>query len=85
MTTINPAGKVSDLMQSQLLLGDLAQTQTKLQKVEGQISTGNIISQASDNPLIAGQLMSLNGLVDRITQYTTNTNSASSALAELSM
>src|ERR1035437_5226849 len=81
MTIINPAGKVSNLMQSQVLLADLQQTQTQLQKVQSQISTGNIISQASDDPLIAGQLMSLNGLLDRITQYKSNTDLASSLLA----
>ena len=84
MTTINASDRVTNLMQSQTLLSDLQQTQAQMQKVETQISTGNIVNQASDNPLIAGQLMSLNSMLDRIGQYKSNADTAGNVLTAAS-
>jgi flagellar hook-associated protein 3 FlgL len=47
---------------------------------QNQVSTGNRINVASDDPAGAGQIVSLNHVIAQNTQYTSNINSATTSL-----
>ena len=49
--------------------------------LQEQLASGNQISQPSDNPALAGQIMQLNASLSRATQYQANANDAQGWLA----
>jgi len=83
--------RVSMQQSSMLLLGNLQSEQSQLLQVQQQISTGNALSQASDDPVAAMGIMKLNQEIAGSTQYSTNLgaaqgylNQASSSLSDVS-
>ncbi|WP_114241645.1 flagellar hook-associated protein FlgL [Dyella sp. C9] len=54
--------------------------QSSLNNTENQVSSGQRINVASDDPAGAGQVVTLNHIIAQNTQYTTNINSATTSL-----
>jgi flagellar hook-associated protein 3 FlgL len=55
--------------------------QNALDETENEVSTGNAINVASDNPVGAAQIVGLNSILAENTQYTTNISSANTRLS----
>ena len=53
---------------------------SNLQTADNEVSSGKQISEPSDNPVGTGEAMRIQSTLDSITQYTTNTNQATSQL-----
>ncbi|HVX86038.1 MAG TPA: flagellar hook-associated protein FlgL [Phycisphaerae bacterium] len=75
-------GRVSMQMTGTLLAGTLNNTQSDLLKVQQQLSTGQRLTLASDDPTAAIGIMQLNRQLAGNTQYSSNLNFANSFLAQ---
>lgn len=61
-------------------LNTMLNQESMLANTQNQVSTGNRINVASDDPAGAGQVVSLNHVIAENTQYTANINSATTSL-----
>src|SRR4051794_20993768 len=74
--------RVSMQMQGSLLLSTLHSGQLGLLKVQQQLSSGNRLNQASDDPAAAVSIEALKRQINTNTGYTTNLNFASGMLSQ---
>lgn len=63
-------------MMSQSLLNNLEASQSRLQQLQNQLSTGNRVINPSDDPVAAQNIIRLNSTMASITQWQSNTSSA---------
>lgn len=59
---------------SQQILQNITVDETRIANLQEQISSGNQVSQPSDNPPLAVQIMSTQASIDRANQYVANAN-----------
>ncbi len=76
------AARVSLQLQGSTLLGTLENTQSNMLTVQNQLSTGNRLSQASDDPAAALGIISLKQQIANNTSYSANLGSVSSFLGQ---
>src|SRR5579875_3849305 len=79
--------RITTLMTSNQILGEINQSQTALANTEEELSTGKTINEPSDNPYGAALAVQLNGQMSQLTDYSNNitdgqawTQTASSSL-----
>jgi flagellar hook-associated protein 3 FlgL len=76
MTSIGPLGMGPIILTPQIIAGQLTDNitsdQSLMAQLQEQISTGNMVNVASDNPAAAASIMQLNGAVTRSQQYAAN-------------
>jgi flagellar hook-associated protein 3 FlgL len=79
--------RITNLMTSNTILGEINQSQSALAKTEEELSSGKTINEPSDNPYGAALAVQLNGQMSQLTDYTNNitdgsawTQTATSAL-----
>ena len=77
-----PTSGVSNLYVQQRLLGQLESDQSGLLDVETQLSTDKELSAASQDPVVAMQIMNLNNLLASNAQMTTNVTTNQSYMTE---
>jgi flagellar hook-associated protein 3 FlgL len=65
-------GRVTELMTTQQILGDINQSQAQLDATQQQLASGKSINQPSDNPYGASLAVSLNDDLSSLTGYTNN-------------
>jgi flagellar hook-associated protein 3 FlgL len=73
--------RISTSWQYQQSLSTMLNQQAEVSQTQNEISTGNAINVASDNPVGAAQIVGLNHILAENTQYTTNINSANTRLS----
>lgn len=73
--------RISTSWQYQQSLSTMLDQQAELSQTQNEVSTGNAINVASDNPIGAAQIVGLNHILAENTQYTTNINSANTRLS----
>jgi flagellar hook-associated protein 3 len=79
---ITTAG-VSNLLQGQIPLQAINQTQEQLLNLQNELSTGKSVNQPSDNPAAAAAIEQLNQVVQQSTAYNNNLQSAQSNLSQV--
>jgi len=79
---ITTAG-VSNLLQGQIPLQAINQTQEQLLNLQNELSTGKSVNQPSDNPAAAAAIEQLNQVVQQSTAYNSNLQSAQSNLSQV--
>ena len=82
MTSFPQAIRTSNLMRSTQLVNRLQTDQASLQSLSQQLSSGQRLTQASDDPAAAVGIMRINQQMSYNTQYTSNLNFASAALQQ---
>ena len=75
-----PIGRVPTLLQSSMLMSTLQGSQSDMLTVQNQISTGQRLNLASDDPAAALGIQQLNRTISNNDQFTSNINFASSFL-----
>ena len=75
-----PIARVTNQMQSSYLLGSLQNNQAAMLKLQEQISSGQQLSSASDDPVAATGIINLNTQISGLTQYGSNLNFAAGFL-----
>ena len=73
--------RISTVWMYQQQLSTMLSQQSALAQTQNQVSTGNAINVASDNPTGAAQIVGLNHILAQNTQYSSNINSASTRLS----
>jgi flagellar hook-associated protein 3 FlgL len=68
--------RISTMMTAQATINDLAATFEQLSNTQQQMSSGLRISQPSDDPYGASQVVSLNGQLSQLTAYSSSVNDA---------
>jgi flagellar hook-associated protein 3 len=74
--------QVSNLMQSNLLTGQIDTTQSQLLKIENELSTGQAVNVPSDNPAASSIIIQLQQTLSRQQNYNDTINSASAQLSQ---
>lgn len=72
--------RISTSWQYQQKVDNMLQQQAALNETQQEVSTGNAINVASDNPAGAGQVVNLNHIIAETTSFQTNTTAATNAL-----
>jgi flagellar hook-associated protein 3 len=78
---ITTAG-VSNLLQGQLPLQSIDQTQEQLLQLQNELSTGKSVNTPSDNPAAAAAIEQLNQAIQQSTAYNNNLQTAQSSLSQ---
>lgn len=73
--------RISTAWMYQEQLNTMLNQQSALAQTQNQVSTGDAISVASDNPVGAAQIVSLNHILAENTQYSSNIDSANTRLS----
>ncbi len=73
--------RVTQSMLYNNFLSNLNNINSQLYNTQTQMATGKSINNLSDNPIALSQVLSLNDIQSRLTQYTSNINSANSVLS----
>lgn len=73
--------RISTSWMYQQSLSTMLNQQSELAQTQNEVSTGNAINVASDNPLGAAQIVGLNHILAENTEYTSNINSANTRLS----
>ena len=73
--------RISTVWMYQQQLSTMLSQQSALAQTQNQVSTGNTINVASDNPTGAAQIVGLNHILAQNTQYSSNINSANTRLS----
>jgi flagellar hook-associated protein 3 FlgL len=73
--------RISTSWMYQQSLSTMLNQQAELSQTQNEVSTGNAINVASDNPLGAAQIVGLNHILAENTQYTTNISSTNTRLS----
>ena len=73
--------RISTVWMYQQQLSTMLSQQSALAQTQNQVSTGNAINVASDNPTGAAQIVGLNHILAQNTQYSSNINSANTRLS----
>src|SRR5271170_8074000 len=76
-----PIGRVSMQMQGISLVSNLQSDEASLQNLSQQLSSGQSLSQPSDNPTAAVGIIRLNQQISANTQYSNNLNFANGSLS----
>ena len=72
--------RISTNMMQQLGINSILQQQSDLSKTQNQLATGKQVLVASDNPVAASQMLSLQHTIDTTNQYQSNITSATNRL-----
>jgi flagellar hook-associated protein 3 FlgL len=73
--------RISTSWQYQQSLNTMLDQQSELAQTQNEVSTGNAINVASDNPVGAAQIVGLNHILAENTEYTSNITSANTRLS----
>lgn len=73
--------RISTVWMYQQQLSTMLNQQSALAQTQNEVSTGNAINVASDNPTGAAQIVGLNHILAQNTQYSSNINSANTRLS----
>ncbi|WP_010239579.1 flagellar hook-associated protein FlgL [Clostridium arbusti] len=73
--------RITNNMLTNNFLSDMQNNLQNMQKIQQQMTSGKVISKASDNPFIAARSMQLNSQLDANTQYSSNIKDASNYLS----
>ncbi len=73
--------RVTQSMLYNNFLSNLNNINSQLYNTQTQMASGKSINNLSDNPIALSQVLSLNDIQSRLTQYTSNINSANSVLS----
>jgi len=68
--------RVTNKMIANTVLYNLSANLKRMQKLQDQMSTGNVISKPSDDPVIATRVLTLNSVMSQHDQYYTNMDDA---------
>ena len=69
-------GRITQMMTSQQTISELSQSLDTMDTTQEEISSGKAISQPSDNPYGASQVITLNGDLSSLTNYSSNITDA---------
>src|SRR5580698_3621841 len=73
--------RISTSWMYQQSLSTMLNQQAELSQTQNEVSTGNAINVASDNPVGAAQIVGLNHILAENTEYTSNISSANTRLS----
>lgn len=79
--TNSPLTRVTTMMQSSLLTNSLDASLLKMLELQNQISSGNRISNPSDDPVGTDTVLQLDAALRKTEQYTSNANTGSQRLS----
>lgn len=68
--------RVTNKMLSMTVLNNLGANLNRLQRMQDQMSSGQIISRPSDDPVVGARVLTLNSVIQQHEQYDRNTNDA---------
>lgn len=72
--------RVTNKMLSMTVLNNLGANLNRLQRLQDQMSSGQVISKPSDDPVVGARVLTLNSVIQQHEQYDRNTNDALSWL-----
>lgn len=73
--------RITNHMLATTTLSDLQNSLTSLQNVQNQMSSGKLVSKPSDNPVVTGQIMTLNSSLAAQDRYNSNIGDAENFLS----